>query len=186
MFVFDPELEAKRLQLLKEMLPGARRIAYLSIREDWEATTWGKTAHAAAEVLGLTIVPATHTPTNYKDAFNLIETSKVDALYVYPGAPQYASRKLIIEFARKKRLPDVHRFREAVEDGALMSYGSNIPDLYRQAATYVDRILKGAYPGDLAIEQPTKFDLVINLKTARTLGLTISPMLLARADEVIE
>ena len=111
---------------------------------------------------------------------------RADALFVAHSSENYAQRRLIVDFATSNRLPSIHAFREAVEVGGLMSYGVNVADLFRRAAGYVDKILKGAKPGDLPIEQPTAFELVINLKTAKALGLTIPPALLARADQVIE
>ena len=181
----DPEIEAKRLELLKETLPGASRVAYLGLKEDWEAP-WGKRVRAAAQVLGLTLVLAEHTPNEYADAFTLLRRVRPDALFVSPYAPEFTHRKLIVDFATRSRLPSTHAYREAVELGGLMSYGVNVTDLPRRAAAYVDKILKGAKPSDLPIEQPTKFELVINLKTAKALGLTIPPSLLLRADEIIQ
>ena len=180
-----PEIEGKRIELLKETLPGATRVAYLGTNEDWEAP-WGQSVRAAAQVAGLTMVLAAHTPTEYTDAFTLLGRARVDALFVSPSPYQFINRRLIVEFARQSRLPDTHAHREAAALGALMSYGANIPDLFRRSAAYVDKILKGAKPADLPIEQPTKFELVINLRTAKALGLTVPPSLLIRADEVIE
>ena len=105
----------------------------------------------------------------------------VDALFVSPGLYQIANRRLIVDFARQSRLPDPYAFREAVELGALMSYGADVPDLLRRSAGYVDKILKGTKPADLPIEQPTKFELAVNLKTASAIGMTIPPTLLLRA-----
>jgi putative tryptophan/tyrosine transport system substrate-binding protein len=183
--LLDPKIDAKRLQLLNEMLPSAKTVACLTRIEDWERP-WGRTLRVAAETLGLSLIPAVHTPDNYRDALALISAKNVDALFVYPGAYHYGKRKMLVDFAREHRLPDSHGFREAVEVGGLMSYGASVPALWRRAATYVDKILKGANPGELPIEQPTKFEMVVNLKTAKALGLTVPPSLLARADEVIE
>jgi putative ABC transport system substrate-binding protein len=108
-----------------------------------------------------------------------------DALFVANSASNFAYRRSIADFALQSRLPAIHPFRESVDAGGLMSYGANVPDLYRRAAGYVDRILKGAHPGELPVEQPTKFDLAINLKTANLLGLTIPPALLLQADELV-
>jgi putative tryptophan/tyrosine transport system substrate-binding protein len=180
-----PEIDGKRIALLKEILPGAARVAYLGTNEDWEGPS-GKIVRAAAQVLGLTVVLAAHTPTEYADAFNLLGRVSVDALFVSPGLYQIANRRLIVDFARQSRLPDTYAFREAVELGALMSYGADVPDLLRRSAGYVDKILKGTKPADLPIEQPTKFELVINLKTANGLGLNIPESFLARADKLIE
>jgi putative ABC transport system substrate-binding protein len=186
-FEAGPGMEAKRLQLLKEMLSGASRIAYLGMKgeEDWDAP-WGKSVRAAARVLGLTMVLAEHTPNDYAGAFSQISRDRPDAIFVSPVGPSFAHRTLIVEFATRSRLPSTHVYREAVELGGLMSYGVNVVDLFRRAAGYVDRILKGTKPADLPVEQPTKFDLVINAKTAKALGLTIPQSLLLRADQVIE
>jgi putative tryptophan/tyrosine transport system substrate-binding protein len=180
-----PETDGKRIELLKETLPGATRVAYLGTNKDWEGPP-GQSVRAVAQAVGLTVILAEHTPTEYTGAFTLLEHVHVDALFVSSTPYQFANRNLIVDFARQRRLPDTHNNREAVERGALMSYGPNIRDIYRRSAAYVDKILKGAKPRDLPIEQPTKFDLVINLNTAKALGLTIPPSLLARADEVIE
>ena len=184
-FSAGQEIDGKRIALLKEILPGAARVAYLGTNQDWEGPS-GKIVRAAAQVLGLTVVLAAHTPTEYADAFNLLGRVPVDALFVSNGPYQVANRRLIVDFARQSRLPDTYSFREAVELGALMSYGADGLDLIRRSAGYVDKILKGTKPADLPIEQPTKYELVINLKTAKTLGITVPPSLLARANEVIE
>jgi putative tryptophan/tyrosine transport system substrate-binding protein len=180
-----PEIEAKRLELLKETVPGATAVAYLGTNEDWEAP-WGKGVRAAAQAFGLTLVLAAHTPTDYSDAFALLGRVRVDALFVSFGPYQFANRRFIVDFAKQNRLPDTHAYREAVEDGAFMSYGATANDNFARAATYVDKILKGAKPGDLPIEQPTKFEFVINMKTAKALGLEVPHNFLVVADEVIE
>ncbi len=186
-FAVGPEIEAKRLQLLKETLPGASRLAYLGMKgdEDWEAP-WGESLRAAAQRLGLTVVLAEHTPNDFTSAFSRIGRDRPDALFVSANPSAFAHRRLIVDFATRSRLPSTHAFREAVELGGLMSYGVNVPDLWRRAAGYVDRILKGAKPADLPVEQPTKFELVVNLKAAKALGLTIPQSVLMRADTVIE
>jgi putative ABC transport system substrate-binding protein len=156
-----PEIGAKRLELLRDALPGVSRIAYFASKEDkeWEGP-FGKSVRAAAQA---------------------------DALFVgTAGGPVYADRGLIVDFATRTRLPSTFPFREAVELGGLMSYGVSLTDVFRRAAGQVDKILKGAKPADLPIEQPTKFELVINLKTAKALGLTIPQSLLIRADEVVQ
>ena len=181
------ESEAKRLQLLKEMLPGVSRVAYLGSKEnkDWEGP-WGESVRTAAQALSVTLALAEHTPRQYADAFTVISRAGAEALFVGPGPVAYADRALIVDFATRARLPSSFAFRESVELGGLMSYGVSVVDLLRRSAIYVDKILKGAKPGELPIEQPTKFELVINLKIAKGLDLAVPPSLLARADEVIE
>jgi putative ABC transport system substrate-binding protein len=186
--VAGPEIAAKRLELLREVLPRVSHVAYLASKEEneWESP-WGQSVRTAAQALGMTLFRAEFTPHGFTDAFTLVRRARVDALFVAGAAgPTYADRGLIVDFATRTRLPSTFFFREAVELGGLMSYGVNYTDVFRRAAGYVDRILKGAKPADLPVEQPTKFELVINLKTAKVLGLTIPPSVLARADEVIE
>ena len=180
-----PEIQGKRLELLKGAVPRASRVAFLGTKKLWDVV-YEKSIKAGAQALGLTVFLAEHTPTDYTGAFTLISRERPDALFVAPSSENYAQRRLIVDFATSKRLPNIHAFMESVEDGGLMSYGVNIADLFRRAAGYVDKILKGAKPGDLPVEQPTKFELVINLKTAKALGLTIPQSLLQRADQVIE
>ena len=184
-----PELEAKRLELLKAMLPGVSRVAYLALTSkefnEWESL-YGKSVRTAAQALGVTLVLAEFTTRQYTDAFTRISRARAEALFVSRNPWAYADRALIVDFATRTRLPSTFHIREAVELGGLMSYGVSLADNFRRAATFVDKILKGAKPGDLPVEQPTKFELVINLKTAKALGLTIPPSLLARADEVIQ
>ena len=180
-----PGIQGKRLELLKGAVPSASRVAFLGTKKLWDVV-YETSIKAGAQALGLTVFLAEHTPTEYAGAFALIGRERPDALFVASSSENYAQRRLIVDFATSKRLPNVHAFRESVEDGGLISYGVNIADLFRRAAGYVDKILKGARPADLPIEQPTKFELVINLKTAKALGLTIPPSLLQRADQVIE
>jgi len=179
-----PEIEGKRLELLKDALPRISRVAYLRMKTDWEGPA-GESVKAAAKALNVTLLHAEHTPNEYAGAFAVIARQRPDALFVASSAPHYAHRRVIVQFAVKNRLPGMYGWRELVEAGGLMSYGVSISDLFRRAAGYVDKILKGANPADLPIEQPTKFELVINLKTAKALGLTIPPSVLVRADEVI-
>jgi len=182
-----PEIEGKRLELLKAMLPGVSRVAYLSNRESkvWE-TPNGKTVRTAAQALGVTLIPAEFSPDRYTDAFSRINRARVEALLVAETPTAYGDRGALVDFVTRTRLPSLFPYREGVEGGCLMSYGPALADNFRRAATYVDKILKGAKPADLPIEQPTKFELLINLRTAKALGLTIPPTLLARADEVIQ
>ncbi len=181
----DAEIEGKRLDLLKEALPRISRVAYLGLKGEWDSA-YGESVRAAARALGLTLLLAEHTPNDFTSAFRRIERDRPDALFVGASPPAFQHRKLIVDFATRNRLPSTHSYSEAVELGGLMAYGTNAPDLFRRAADYVDRILKGARPADLPVERPTKFELVINLKTAKALGLTIPPSVLARADEVIQ
>jgi putative ABC transport system substrate-binding protein len=180
-----PEFEAKRLQLLKEALPEATRVALLGLKSNWESPD-GKHVRAAAQVLGVTLVHAEHTPTHYAEAFALMTRDRPHALFVARHAANYANRQLILDFAAEHRLPGIYPWRENVEAGGLMSYGLSTPDLFRRAAGHVDKILKGAKPADLPVEQPTRFELVINLKTAKALGFDMPATVLSRADEVIE
>jgi putative ABC transport system substrate-binding protein len=185
-----PELVGKRLEQLTQAVPGVSRVAVL-----WEPGAYGertdkdllKRAEVAARALGvrLQFVEA-RGPADFDRAFSEITTARVGALTVL-STPMFGSeRRRLVDLAAKNRLPAVYPWREYVDAGGLMAYGPNLPDLFRRAATYVDKILKGAKPGDLPVEQPTKFELVINLKTAKALGLTIPPSLLQRADEVIQ
>ena len=180
-----PEFEVKRLQLLKEVLPEATRVAYLGLKSDWESRE-GRSIRAAASMLGVTLVHAEQSTSNYFDAFDLITRERPHALFVATNPMNYVNRQTIAEFAVEQQMPGVYPLREFVDAGGLMSYGVNLVDLFSRAAGYVDKILKGAKPADLPVQQPTKFELVINLKTAKALGLTIPPSILARADEVIE
>ena len=178
------EVEAKRLELLKEAVPRAVRIMFLSSRLGIALV--GKRMQAAAQVLGLTLVLAEHAPNDYTNAFATISRERPDALFVSSDAQDYVHRRLIADFALRNRLPSTWPFQEAVESGGLMSYGISVPDVWRRTAEYVDKILKGAKPADLPVEQPTKFELAISLKTAKALGIDIPPAILARADRVIE
>jgi putative ABC transport system substrate-binding protein len=179
------EIIAKRMQLLKELLPGLSRVASLQSKAEALAG-WEQSAAAVGRELGVTCLNAEHTPTDYAAAFALIARERPDALSVAHSAANLANRHLIIEFAAKNRLPAMYGSREYVTAGGLIAYGTDIADQFHRAAGYVDRILKGAKPADMPVEQPTKWHLVVNLKTAKALGLTIPPSLLARADEVIE
>jgi putative tryptophan/tyrosine transport system substrate-binding protein len=176
----SPALLGKQLELLKEAVPKTSRVAYL-------ADVQVPPPDAAARALSLTLVPVyVDAPDGLQTAFATIRRDRVDAVFVVAGSFLWANRRTIIEFAAKQRLPVIYPFDIYVRDGGLMSYGADLHDLFRRAATYVDKILKGAKPGDLPIEQPTKFDLLINLRTAKVLDLTIPQSLLLRADHVIE
>jgi putative ABC transport system substrate-binding protein len=180
-----PDLERKRLQLFKEGLSKLRRVAYLGAKAEWEGPG-GRSMRASATSLGLALFLAETRPDDYAGAFDLIVRKRLDAIIVSQDATHYSYRRVIAEFAARSSLPSMSSYREFVEAGGLLSYGIDTGYVYRHIATYVDKILKGAKPADLPIEQPTKFELVINLKTAKALGLTIPPSLLARADQVIQ
>jgi len=180
------EMSAKRLQLLKEAVPNVSRVAIL-----WDpALPWHpamlKQVEAAAPSLRLRpIAIAVQSRGDFGNAFAEIASARVDALFVSETMTP-AARTQIVDFAAKNRQPAMFMNRDFVTAGGLMSYAPDFSDAFRHAAHYVDKILKGAKPGDLPVEQPTKFELVINLKTAKAIGLTIPPSLLQRADQVIE
>ena len=182
-----PELAVKRLGLLKEILPGVSRVAVL-----WNAANPGNViilrgVQAAARTLGVTLQSReVRGPDDFEAAFAKMSRERHDALMILDDPLLFQYRASIVDFAAKKRLPTMHPFRESVEAGGLIAYSVNLAELNRRAAEYVDKILKGADPAELPIEQPTEFELVINLKTAKALGLTIPPSLLQRADQVIE
>ena len=178
------EITGKQLQLLKELLPRISRVAFLHSKE--QEAEGVQNGEAAARKLGITLLPAEHYPTDYANAFAFITREHPDALVVSASAVNVANRQLIVEFAAQRRLPAMYATREFVNIGGLISYGVDFHDLFRRAAGYVDKILRGTKPGDLPIEQPTKFALVINFKTAKALGLDVPSKLLALADEVIE
>src|SRR5262245_3676214 len=176
-----------RLQLLREINPKMSRVAVIWNPDVAGATTAWQATEDAARRFGIGLRShKTRRPEEFSPAFDSIVKEAVNALLVFSDGVTYARRREIIEFAGQRRLPTMFAFREAPDDGGLMSYGVNIAASYRRAATFVDKILKGARPGDLPIEQPAKLELVINLKTAKALGLTIPPSLLQRADQVIE
>ena len=181
------ELQRKRLQLLKETVPHASHVAIL-----WDPGEPGRQAQAreweaAARVVGLRSQRLeARTLSDIDNAFVAMTKEGVHAVLVGASTMIYEHRAKIAERATRSRLPTICLQAWYVEAGCLMSYGAHFPDLYRRAAEYVDRILKGAKPGDLPVEQPTRFELVINMKTAKALGLTIPPSLLRRADQVIE
>jgi putative ABC transport system substrate-binding protein len=185
-----PELVSKRLQLLKEVVPQLSRVAVLwHPRAYGERTMTGmlKEIERAAQTMGmqLQLVPAA-SPEDITGAFAAMTKERAATLSVFPSPMLFAEYSRIAGLAADNRLPTIYAAREGVDVGGLMSYGANLPDLSRQTAVYVDKILKGAKPADLPVQQPTKFELLINLKTAMTLGLEIPPTLIARADEVIE
>jgi putative ABC transport system substrate-binding protein len=185
-----PELTPKLLELLKGAVPKVSRVAGL-----WHPGAHGERtrqdmvteAERAARALGVQLqFVRAEAPNDLDGAFLAMARGRADALIVLPSAMFYGERRRIVNLAAKHGLPAMYNAREYVDVGGLMAYGANLPDLYRRAATYVDKILKGAKPADLPVEQPTNYELVINLKTAKTLGLTIPPSVLARANEVIK
>ena len=179
------ELITKQLQLLQEALPKVSRVAILHQRES--STAILSAAETAARSLALTARTLKVSEVNeFEGVFKTARSERVGAIHVLPSPIFNAHRKRLIELAARYRLPAVYEFRNYVEDGGLMSYGPSIVEMFRGMASYVDRILKGAKPGDLPIERPTTFELAINLKTAKALGLTIPPSLLGRADQIIE
>jgi len=184
---FVTDLMAKRVEILREIFPGSTRIAaLLNMSNESEPPQWNeidKTARAFGVQSYLLDVRKSD---ELAPAFESASKQHADALVVGIDTLTQINEKLIIELAAKNRLPTIYPSREFVDAGGLITYGVSYPDLYRRAATYADKILKGAKPADLPVEQPTKFELVINLKTAKTLGLTVPPSILARADEVIE
>jgi putative ABC transport system substrate-binding protein len=181
-----PELSGKQLELLKEVLPGLTRVAVLwNAANPANAAVWHET-QAAAGALGLQLhAQAVQSPQDLEGAFARMAQGHPGALLVLGDALINTYLQHIAEFATQEHLPSVWGARNAVMAGGLMSYGPSTPDLFRRAATYIDKILKGTKPADLPVEQPTKFELVINLKTAQALGLTMPPTILFQADEVI-
>jgi ABC-type uncharacterized transport system substrate-binding protein len=187
MSLMAPDLGGKRLELLKELLPRLARVAVLwNAANPYPALVFKET-QAAGRTLGIEVQSLeVRDPRDFDGAFEALRRQRPDALITVEDPLTFNYMKLIADFAAGQRLPTLHGFREDVAAGALMSYGANLADLFRRAAGYVDKILRGAKPADLPVQQPTKFELVINLKTARALGLEMPPALLARADEVIE
>jgi ABC-type uncharacterized transport system substrate-binding protein len=181
------EMTVKRLELVKEALPNARRVAVLVNPRNQSTVEQLRALRAAAPALRVQVerVDVRYSG-KYADAFAMIARTRPDAA-ILPSDPEfYGDRRALVDLAARTRLPVSYEWREFVELGGLMSYGSNLQDVGSRVAVYVDKILKGAKPADLPVEQPTKFELVINLKTAKALGLTIAPSLLGRADEVIQ
>jgi len=192
--VLTTDLAAKRLQLVRELVPGATRIAVLAwdvVRRDPALKERGPTMLAEIEAAGQLVGAEVSAhliggASDLPQAFASIEKARSQALIVKTNSLTYEIRAAIIEASRRLRIPDMYEARELVAAGGLVSYGPDLTDLYRQAAGYVDKVFKGAKPADLPVQQPTKFDLVLNLKTAKAIGLTISPSLLLRADAVIQ
>jgi ABC-type uncharacterized transport system substrate-binding protein len=182
-----PELSGKRLELLKEVVPKLSRVAVFGTSTTPSTAPTIKETELAAGAFKVQLQYLdVLDPKDIETAFRTATKGRADAVLVLAGPVVLFQRTQIAELALKSRLPAIYPQTEFTEAGGLMYYGANTPDMYRRAATYVDKILKGARPGDLPVEQPTKFELVINLKAAKQIGLTIPPTMLARADRVIK
>ncbi len=185
--IINVDLAGKRLELLKEAVPGASRPAVLRNRANGEHALLWKETQRAARSLGVRLQSLEVRGANeFEGAFAAMARDRADALLLAPDEIFWTHRGQIADLATKTRLPGMFDAKGFVDAGGLMAYGPNLPDMFRRAATYVDKILKGAKPADLPVEQPTRFELVINLKTAKALGLTIPQSVLVRADEVIQ
>lgn len=181
------ELSAKRLEILKDAVPNLRRVAMLWNAADLGMTMRYKSAEAAAKLLDVSVQTlGVREPNDFDEAFTAMTRTRPDAILMVSDALTILNRKRVIDFATANRLPTIYELTALVRDGGLMSYGPNQSALGERAADFVARILRGARPADLPLEQPTKFEFVINLKTAKSLGLSLPPQLVARADEVIE
>jgi putative ABC transport system substrate-binding protein len=184
--VIAEQLSGKRLELLKEINPKITRVAvFRSATTPTHAVLWKETQDAAT-ALRIKVFPLDiRGPDDIESGFGMMAREHANAFIVLPEPVSFTKRKQIVDLAAKNRLPAMYPWNEFVDSGGLVAYSPNRDDLWRRAATYVDKILKGAKPADLPVEQPTKFELVINLKAAKQIGLTIPPNVLARADEVI-
>jgi putative ABC transport system substrate-binding protein len=181
------QLVGKRLELLKQLIPRASRIAILRDPDNHSSALNLRDAESAAKSVGVVVQGVSvRGPKDLDAAFLAMKRARTDAVILAENTRFIADRRRIADLALMHRLPMMVAAKEYAEAGGLISYGTDYPDLFRRAATYVNKILKGAKPGDLPVEQPTTFELVINLKTAKALGLTIPPSLLQRADQVIE
>jgi putative tryptophan/tyrosine transport system substrate-binding protein len=182
-----PDLEGKRLELLTQVVPGLSHVAVIWNPDNAFHVGSERAVQAASHVLHFDVLSlAVRAPTDFDKAFDALAAVRPGALIVLADRIYLHNRARIVDFAARQRLPAVYAYRELVDAGGLMSFGPDYAEMHRRAATYVDKILKGANPGELPIEQPTKFRLLINLRTARALGLAIPQSLLLRADEVIQ
>ena len=180
------ELSGKRLELIKEALPGISRVAYLWTSANPTATRVFRETELASRQLGIQLQPLkVQGPDQFQNAFKMATGKRAGVLFVWEDAVLLPHRTRILDLAARHRLPTTSQYREFTEAGGLLSYGPNLPDQFHRAAFYVDKILRGTKPADLPVEQPTKFEFVINLMTAKQMGLTIPPNVLARADKVI-
>jgi len=185
--VMAPQLGGKQLQLLKELVPGLLRVGVLWNSHSLYPRLVMREAQMAAPAMGIELESLeVRGPEDFERAFEAAMLRQVGALITVEDSITMTHRTWIMDFAAQSRLPAIYGFREFVEAGGLMMYGADLRDLFRRSATYVDQILKGAKPADLPVEQPTKFELVVNLKTAKALGLTIPRSVLMRADELIQ
>jgi putative ABC transport system substrate-binding protein len=184
---FSTELTAKRLEILKELAPGLSRVGLLHNMSNPAAPPEWEETKTAARALGLQVeLLDVRTPGDLGRAFELAGRQRVDGLVVGPDGLTQMEQRAIVDAVTRSKLPAAYPSRDFVEAGGLMAYAVNYPDLYFRFAGIVDKIFKGAKPGDLPVEQPTRFELVINLKTARALGLTVPRSVLLRADQVIQ
>jgi putative tryptophan/tyrosine transport system substrate-binding protein len=187
MSAFNTELSQKRIELLKELVPRISRVGFMANMSNASVPAQWNETRLAAQTLGVeALIFDVRKPEDIAPSFEAAVAMRVDAFTVLNDTVLVAARQQIIALAAEHRLPIVYASLEYVGMGGLLSYGANYPDLYRRAATYVDKIFKGAKPSELPVEQPTKLEIGINLKTAKVLGLTVPTMLLGRADEVIE
>jgi len=185
--IVAPELGTKRLELLKAIVPNLSSIAVLSNTENPQSKIEMKEMQTAAQAMALQLhLVEISAEDELENAFSAMNRAAAQALIVLTDPILFSQRKRTVDLASKYKLPAVYFFQGFVEEGGLMSYGPSDADLFRRAAGYVDRILKGAKPSELPVEQPTKFDLAVNLATAQALGLKIPPSILAIADDVIE
>jgi putative tryptophan/tyrosine transport system substrate-binding protein len=186
-FLAGPEIAGKQLELLKEVAPAASRVAVLTNPTNGSHAAFVRQLQVAARSLGAQLqVLEVRSPDQLEDAFAAMKKESVAALLVLTDAMFFGQHRRLADLAARSGLPAMFSQREFIDAGGLVSYGPSLSDMFRRAATHVDKILKGAKPGDLPVEQPTKFELVINLKTARALGLTIPQSVLLRANDVIE
>jgi len=187
MAILSPELSSKRLELLKELVPALAQVAVLYDPAFPAAALDLAATQRAAQVLGVTLqVVAVHAPEEFEPAFASMMRERAEAVILLATPAFTAHRAQLVALAARHRLPAMYYWRDFVDEGGLIAYGPHLPDVFRRVASYVDKILKGARPSDLPVEQPTKFELIINLKTAKALGITIPPPLLFLADEVIQ
>ncbi len=181
-----PDLDGKRLELLKEAFPKVARVAFLWVPVDSRGNLALTEMEAAAKALGLKLQSLeVRVLEDFEGAFARAKRDGAQALITFPSALINTQQRQVLDFAAKNRLPAMYPYSEFVEAGGLMSYAPNIADLFRRAADFVDKILKGTKPADIPVEQPTKFEFVVNLQAAKQIGVTVPPNVLARADRVI-